>query len=84
MGRSKQLLIREGRGWGRNSQEQPWGKILFLHQRIHTTMSLSYFADTETPSRYVYAQSSPSLFDPKDCSPPGSSVLEIFQARILK
>ena len=47
-------------------------------------MSLSYFADIEVPSRYVCARSSSSLFDPKDCSPPGSSVLEIFLARILK
>ena len=33
-----------------NSQEQPWGKVLFPHQWIYT-VSLSYFADTETPSR---------------------------------
>ena len=30
------------------------------------------------------AQSCPTLSDPMDCSPPGSSVLEIFQARILE
>ena len=35
-----------------NSQEQPWSKVLFPHQRIHTTISLSYFANTETPSRW--------------------------------
>ena len=29
-------------------------------------------------------QSCPSLFDPMNCSPPGSSVHEIFQARILE
>ena len=33
---------------GRNSQGQPWGKILFPHQWIHT-IRLSCFADTETP-----------------------------------
>ena len=30
------------------------------------------------------AQSFPSLSDPMDCSPPGSSVHEIFQARVLE
>ena len=30
------------------------------------------------------AQSCPTLFDPLDCSPPGSSVHEISQARILE
>ena len=36
----------------RKHQEQPWGKVLFPHQGIHTTISLSYFADNETPSRW--------------------------------
>ena len=30
------------------------------------------------------AQSCPTLSDPKDCSPPGSSVHRIFQARVLE
>ena len=30
------------------------------------------------------AQSSPTLHDPMDCSPPGSSVHGIFQARVLE
>ena len=30
------------------------------------------------------AQSCPTLNDPMDCSPPGSSVLGIFQARVLE
>ena len=30
------------------------------------------------------AQSCPSLSDPMDCSPPGSSVHGIFQARVLE
>ena len=29
-------------------------------------------------------QSCPTLSDPKDCSPPGSSVHGIFQARVLE
>ena len=36
---------------GRNSQEQPWGEVLFPHQVIHT-ISLSCFADTEAPFRW--------------------------------
>ena len=36
----------------KNSQEQPCGKVLFPHQRIHTTVSLSYFEDTEALSRW--------------------------------
>lgn len=35
-----------------NSQDQHLGKILFPHQQIHTTTSLSYFTDTETLSRW--------------------------------
>ena len=32
----------------------------------------------------MHAQSSPTLCDPIDCSPPGSSVHGILQARILE
>ena len=32
----------------------------------------------------LIAQSCPTLYDPKDCSPPGSSVHGILQARILE
>ena len=32
----------------------------------------------------MWAQPCPTLFDPTDCSPPGSSVHEISQARILE
>ena len=35
-----------------DSQEQPWGKVLFSHQWIHTKISSSYSADTEAPSRW--------------------------------
>ena len=34
--------------------------------------------------KVLVAQSCPTLCDPMDCSPPGSSVHEIFQARILE
>ena len=32
----------------------------------------------------VYSQSCPTLGDPMDCSPPGSSIHGIFQTRILE
>ena len=38
----------------------------------------------ESESESEVAQSSPTLSDPIDCSPPGSSVHGIFQARVLE
>ena len=35
-------------------------------------------------SESEFAQSCPTLSDPMDCSPPGSSIREIFQARVLE
>ena len=32
----------------------------------------------------LVTQSCPTLWDPMDCSPPGSTIHEIFQARILE
>ena len=34
--------------------------------------------------KVLVAQECPTLYDPMDCSPPGSSVHEILQARILE
>ena len=46
---------------------------------IRVVIKLFYF-------KYFYAcaQLSPTLFDPLDCNPPGSSVHEIFQAGVLE
>ena len=38
----------------------------------------------EVKSKSEVAQSCPTLSDPMDCSPPGSSVHGIFQARVLE
>ena len=38
----------------------------------------------ESESENEVAQSCPTLNDPMDCSPPGSSVRGIFQARVLE
>ena len=53
-GRFKQLLIREGRRCETREKQsrEPWDKVLCPHQWIHTTLSLSSSADTETPSRW--------------------------------
>ena len=39
---------------------------------------------TESESESEVAQSCPTLCDPMDCSPPGSSIHGIFQARVLE
>ena len=50
------VLIREGRRCkirekqSRETIVQPWGRVLVPYKRIHT-ISLSCFADTETPSQ---------------------------------
>ena len=31
---------------------QPWGRVLVPHQGVHTKVSLSYFTDIETPTRW--------------------------------
>ena len=38
----------------------------------------------QVKSESEVAQSSPTLSDPVDCSPPGSSIYGIFQARVLE
>ena len=53
MGRFQQLLIRDRREWEAKDKQsrEALGKVLFPHHRMHTTISLSYFRDSETPSR---------------------------------
>ena len=43
-----------------------------------------YQEDTILKVKVLVAQSCPTLCDPMDFSPPGSSVLEISQARMLE
>ena len=52
----------------RDSQEQPWGKVLFPYQQIHT-ISLSYFADTKIHSWWDAAQGMQP--DPRVITPEG-------------
>ena len=55
----------------------------FFYSRSSVILcSLRFFSFVFTLSEV--AQSCPTLCDPKDCSPPGSSVHEIFQAKVLE
>ena len=48
-------------------------------------LTTGFFTTSATwESESEVAQSCPTLCDPMDCSPPGSSVLGIFQARVLE
>ena len=74
-----------GKQW-KQCQTLFWGspkslQIVFAAMKLKDTpWKKSY----DQPSVSVVAQSCPTLCDPMDCSPPGSSVHEIFRARILE
>ena len=56
------------------------GEFVQIQQILLTWCSLS----SKMSQRVKIAQSCPTLCDPLDCSPPGSSVHGILQARILE
>ena len=60
----------------------PYTHLLFLPACLWTLNFSMRHEDKESQSRV--AQSCPTLWDPMDCSLPGSSVHTIFQARILE
>ena len=49
----------------------------------YTSLFSSFSLGKESESESEVAQSCPTLCDPVDCSPPGSSIHVILQARIL-
>ena len=57
-------------------------QMVILEDMGHLTLLTSsiYLYHTQ----HAFAQSYPTLCDPSDCSPPGSSVHGVFQARILE
>ena len=61
-------------------------KLRFKHTIFFSNLccfNIAYmFAESESESEV--AQSCPTLCDPVDCSPPGSSIHGILQARILE
>ena len=56
-----------------------WPELCSLSSRLSITAKTVQYLKC-----VLLAQSCPMLCDPLDCSPPGSSVHEIFQARILE
>ena len=71
--------------WFRTSR--PW--LLLAHSAPATlTPLVSFKPASPTPglseSEVLFAQSCPTVCNPMDCSPPGSSVHGILQARILE
>ena len=73
-------------------QLKKWEKKPRISEQIKRPEGLFYFYlrgfhDLVSPNGMLHAnffQSCPTLCDPMDCSLPGSSVHEIFQARILE
>ena len=61
-----------------------WSLILFVIFLITDVNHGLCLADRESENESVITQSCPTLWDLMDCSPPGFSVLEILQARILE
>ena len=61
-----------------------WWKWQHAAQHLHCIILLLCFSSCRGPSCCLVTQLNPTLCDPVDCSPPGSSVHEISQARILE
>ena len=68
----------------------PAGCVYQLTIKVHGSVSLQLGLGSATAplhgnskTSFLCAQSCPTLYDPMDCNPPGSSVHGIFQARIL-
>ena len=57
--------------------------MYLLYSIIHVYVYVKYIYSIVC-STYVLTQSCLTLWDPMDCSPPGSSIRGIFQAKILK
>jgi len=55
-----------------------------LHKRRHHNEKLSHHTWRVAPAAAKSLQLCPTLCDPMDCSPPGSSIHGIFQARVLE
>ena len=66
-----------------NSQDTPWRWGIYIIRRWQP-VALSGVLKLWNSTRHRHAQLCPIFCDPRDCSPPGSSVHGILQARILK
>ena len=78
-----------GKGWRRDGGVE-WElgvsrcKMLYVEYMKSQVLRYSTGNYIQCPVCVLVAQSCPTLCDPVDCSPPGSSVHEILQARILE
>ena len=76
-----------GSSWPRD-----WTQLSYMAGRFFTILAtlllqlhiLELFSELFMKKESEVAQSCPTLCDPLDCSPPGSSIHGIFQARILE
>ena len=69
------------------SRQEHWSGLPFpspSHFWLHFILQLVGKQKVKVKSESEVAQSCPTLFDPMDCSLPGSSVHGIFQARVLE
>ena len=65
--------------------QQIWKKSVASDWKRSVFIPIIKKANAKECSKWVsVTQSCPTLCDPMDCSPPGTSVHEIFQARILE
>ena len=80
--------------WVSKSLQQRWGSVVACCRVGGTECSSTFMGSFEGGHHYFHylhrslenevAQSCPTLCNPTDCSLPGSSVHEIFQARVLE
>ena len=88
VGWSRCICEQEGRHAGKS---RPWDFFLFLNFRCRERGPCGRGADSHWSQRFcpfhiavLVAKSCPGLCNPMDCSPPGSSVRGILQARVLE
>ena len=61
-----------------------WRFLKNLKIDLYMTQQSHLWAHTQVCAHAKFLQSCPTLCDPMECNPPGSSVHEILQARILE
>ena len=69
------------RGVTKETWHSSWTRTTYL---VNNTVIVSVNSDFQPYAAAKSLQSCPTLCNPMDCSPPGSSIHGIFQARVLK
>ena len=70
--------------WQRHEWLVGWGQVAWIHRPPWLASSTGWQSSLLGEQEVLVAQSCPTLGHPMDCSPPGSSVHGISQARILE